>query len=176
MTEDHRPEPPSEASPRSREATPGDSSNQPRGRFCQAIRKFRKNVIKKVSKPFKRSRHQTPAVQNADLEGVSSNQNTEDASLPHPSDGNKPTTPGNPSDSVNQGASEEPASKVPDAPPGVERIPDPQVVDAEFQGASEGMENIRLFGERDTSVVSKVKNGPADLDAVDNFQTTYLQP
>jgi hypothetical protein len=68
--------------------------NQPRGRFCQALRKSKKNVIKKISvrrpeywgswkfahivqKPFKRSRHQTPAVQNLDLEGVPSNQNTE---------------------------------------------------------------------------------------------------
>ncbi|KAG2032875.1 hypothetical protein BDR03DRAFT_968880 [Suillus americanus] len=138
MSEDHRPEPPPEASPRSREITPGDSlvglvrslstsanniiiasdasfiQNRPRGRFCQALRKFRKNVIKKVSKPFKRSRHQTqtPTVQNADLEGVSSNQNIEDASRLLPSDGDMPTTPGNPSDSVNQGASGEPASKV----------------------------------------------------------------
>ncbi|KAG1873661.1 hypothetical protein DFJ58DRAFT_836634 [Suillus subalutaceus] len=147
MTEDHRPEPPPEASPPSREATPADSSNQPRGRFCRALRKFKKNVIKKVSKPFKRSRHQIPAVQDADHEGVSSNQNTEDASRLHPSDGDKPTTPGNPGDSVNQGASGEPASKVVDGSSGVEEIPDPQSVDAALQAAGEGIEGMGLLGK-----------------------------
>ncbi|KAG1770786.1 hypothetical protein EV702DRAFT_1202257 [Suillus placidus] len=56
-------------------------------------------------------RNPIPAVQNANYEGASSNQNIEDASHLHPSGGDKLTTPENPSDRVNRGPSEEPASK-----------------------------------------------------------------
>jgi hypothetical protein len=74
MNEDHGLKPSSEGPPASREATPGESSvrvlvrslstsanniiaasdtsfiqSQPRGRFGQALRKFEKNVTKKVS-------------------------------------------------------------------------------------------------------------------------------
>jgi hypothetical protein len=59
---------------------------------------------------------------------------------------------------------------------GAGKGPDPQSVDAVLRGADEDMENIRLFGDRNTSVVSKVKNGPADLNDADSFQTTYLEP
>jgi hypothetical protein len=54
--------------------------------------------------------------------------------------------------------------------------PDPQLVVDKIRGAREGMENIRLLGDRNAAVVSKVKDGPADLDAADSFQLTYLQP
>ncbi|KAG2365666.1 hypothetical protein BDR07DRAFT_1549246 [Suillus spraguei] len=178
MKEDHRTNPPLEASesPRSREATPGESSNQPRSKFRQALQKFKKNVIKKVSKPFKRSRHQTPAVQNADHEGVSSIQNVEDVSRLHPSDHDKPATSENPSDSVNQGAPGEHASKVLDAPASVEEIPDLQLVEIKLHDASEGMQSMKPLGTHATSVASAAKDAPEDLDTADNFQTTYLQP
>jgi hypothetical protein len=135
MTNDHRPKPPPGASSRSTEPTLGESSNQPRGRFSQTLRKFKKNVIKKVS----RSHHPTPAVQNADIEGASSNQNTKDALRLHTFDGDKPTTPGNPSDSVNQGAFGEPASKVQVASSGAGEGPDPQLVVDKIRGAREGI-------------------------------------
>ncbi|KAG1873709.1 hypothetical protein DFJ58DRAFT_836667 [Suillus subalutaceus] len=148
MSEDHRPKHLPEASPGSREASAGESL--PRSGFRQALRKFKNNVTKKVSKRFKRSRHQTPTVQNIDHGGASSNQNIEDASHVHRSDidGDKPATSDNLSGCVNQGASGEPALKVLDAPgpPGVEEIPDPQLVDAELRGAREGMESMRLLG------------------------------
>ncbi|KAG1858945.1 hypothetical protein DFJ58DRAFT_913189, partial [Suillus subalutaceus] len=177
MTEDHRPKPPPEPSA-SREATAGESLSQLRSGFRQAVRKFKKNATKKISKHFERSHQQTPTGQNADREGASSNQNIEDASRLHPSDidGDKPATSENLSDSANQGAPGEPASKVFDAPSGVEEIPDTQSVDAELRGARERMKNMRLLGGHATSVASAAKDGPKDLDAADNFQTTYLQP
>ncbi|KAG2361466.1 hypothetical protein BDR07DRAFT_1485851 [Suillus spraguei] len=184
MNEDHRTNPPLDASesPRSREATPGVSSvraligslstsatniivasnaffiqSQPRSKFCQALQKFKKN------KTFKRSRHQTPAVQNADPEGASLNQNIEDVSrLQH----NKLATSENPGDCVKQGVSGESAFKVLDAPASVEEIPDPQL----------GMQRVKLLGKRATSAASAAKDAPEDLDAADNIQTTYLQP
>ncbi|KAG2029826.1 hypothetical protein BDR03DRAFT_1017894 [Suillus americanus] len=35
---------------------------------------------------------------------------------------------------------------------------------------------MRLLGKHSTAVASTAKDGPKDLDAADNFQTTYLQP
>ncbi|KAG1873707.1 hypothetical protein DFJ58DRAFT_910451 [Suillus subalutaceus] len=128
----------------SREATAGESSSQPRSGFRQALRKFKKNFTKKVYKRFKRSRHQTPTVQNADHEDASSNQNIEDASRLHPSDADKLATPENLSGCVNQEASGEPTSKVHAASSGVE-IPDPQSVDAGLRDAREGMEKFLIL-------------------------------
>ncbi|KAG2040839.1 hypothetical protein BDR03DRAFT_947498 [Suillus americanus] len=48
MSEDHGPKLPPEPSG-SREATPGESLSQPRRGFCQALRKFKKNAMKKIS-------------------------------------------------------------------------------------------------------------------------------
>ncbi|KAG2055063.1 hypothetical protein BDR06DRAFT_355354 [Suillus hirtellus] len=80
MSQNHMQEPPPEAN-ESREltATAGESSSQHRGGcgLGQALRKVKKNVTKKVSKRFKRSRRQIPTVQNADYEGASSSQNIE---------------------------------------------------------------------------------------------------
>ncbi|KAG1868217.1 hypothetical protein C8R48DRAFT_761155, partial [Suillus tomentosus] len=171
MSEDNRQEPRPEAS-ESREATAGESSSQPRTGFRQALRKFKKNVTKKVSKHSNRFRHQIPAVQNED---ALLNQNIEHAPRLHPSDSNKPATSENLTGCGNQAASGEPASKVLDAPPGVEEIPDPQSVDTELQGAREATEGMTLLGGRVTSVVSKVKDGPKDLAAADDIPTTYLQ-
>ncbi|KAG2093906.1 uncharacterized protein F5147DRAFT_820824 [Suillus discolor] len=159
MSEDHRQEPPPEAN-ESREATvtAGESSSQHRSGcgLRQALRKVKKNVTKKVSKRFKRSRRQIPAVQNTDHEGASSNQNIEDASC-LPSNGDKPTTSENLKGCVNEGVSGESALKVLDAPLGVEEILDPQSIDAEFRGAHEA------------------ENGPKGLTAADDFLTTHLQ-
>ncbi|KAG2365645.1 hypothetical protein BDR07DRAFT_1374179 [Suillus spraguei] len=174
MSEDHRTNPPPETS--GSPPTPGESLNQPRGKFRQALQKC-KNVIKKVSKTFKRSRHQTPAVQNADHEGASSFQNVQDVSRLHPSDDHKPVTSENSSGRKNQGGSAEPASKVIGAPPGVEEIHDPQLLaEAKLHDAREGMESVRLLGKHATEVASAVKDGLEDLDAADNFQTTYFRP
>ncbi|KAG2105103.1 uncharacterized protein F5147DRAFT_775421 [Suillus discolor] len=175
MTEDHRQEPLPEAS-QSREATVGESSSQHRSGcgLRQVLRKVKKNVTKKVSKRFKRSRHQVPVVQNTDHESVLSNQNTELTSRLHPSDGDKPATSKNLTSCGNQGASREPASKVLDAPPGVEEIPDPQSVDAELQAAREATESMALLGGRVTSFVSKAEDGPKYLAAADDIPTTYL--
>jgi hypothetical protein len=63
-----------------------------------------------------------------------------------------------------------------DTPSGVEKMPDPQLVDAELRGAREGTENMKLLGERVTSVAPAANNAPADLAVADDFQTTYLQP
>ncbi|KAG2029149.1 hypothetical protein BDR03DRAFT_1096314 [Suillus americanus] len=174
MNEDHRPEHPPEPS-QSREATTGESSSQPRSGFRQTLQKFKKNATKKISKRFKRSHNQKPAVQNADHEGASLNQDIEDMSRLHPSDGDKPATPENLGGCGTQEASGGPTSKVQAAPSGVE-IPDPQSVDAGLRDAREGMESMRLLGKHSTAVASTAKDGPKDLDAADNFQTTYLQP
>ncbi|KAG2028913.1 hypothetical protein BDR03DRAFT_988096, partial [Suillus americanus] len=178
MNEDHMPRhPPGPELSQSREATTGESSSQPRSGFRQTLRKFKKNLTKKVSKPFKRSRHQTTAVQNTDHQGVSSNQNIEDASRLHPSDGDKPANPENLSGRVSQEASGEPTSKVQAASSGVEEIPDPQSqVDAGLRDAHQRVENMRLLGGHVESAASTAKDGPKDLDAADSFQTTYLQP
>ncbi|KAG2060385.1 hypothetical protein BDR06DRAFT_1002884 [Suillus hirtellus] len=138
MTEDHRQEPLPEVS-QSREATVGENSvralirplstsandivaasyasliqSQHRSGcgLGHAVRKVKKNVTKKVSKRFKRSRHQVPIVQNTDHESVLLNQNTEHASSLHPSDGDKPVTSENLTGRGNQGTSGESASKV----------------------------------------------------------------
>jgi hypothetical protein len=58
---------------------------------------------------------------------------------------------------------------------GVE-IPDPQSVDAGLRDAREGVESMRQLGKHSTAVASAAKDGPEDLDAADNLQTTYLQP
>ncbi|KAG2159241.1 uncharacterized protein EDB93DRAFT_274932 [Suillus bovinus] len=149
MSEDRRPNPPPEVSV-SRETTARESSTQPRNGFRQTLRKFKKNVNKKVSKHFKCTRRQIPAVQNADHAGASSNQNIEEASRLHPSEDDKPATSKNISGCVKPGASGEPASK----------IPDPKSVDAELRKAREGTESMRLLGGHITSVVSKVEDGP----------------
>ncbi|KAG2365664.1 hypothetical protein BDR07DRAFT_625260 [Suillus spraguei] len=178
MNEDHKTNPPLEVSesPRTREATPGESSNQPRGKFRQVLKKC-KNVIKKVSKPFKRSRHQTPAVQNADHEGASSIQHVENVSRLHPSDEDKPATSENPSGCVNQRGSGEPASKDIDALPGVEEIHDPQLLaEAELRDAREGMESVKLLGKHVASGASAAEDAPNYLPAANDFQTTTLQP
>ncbi|KAG2105031.1 uncharacterized protein F5147DRAFT_244140 [Suillus discolor] len=179
MTKDHRQEPTPEVN-ESREATvtAGESSSQHRSGcgLRQALRKVKKNVTKKVSKRFKRSRRQVPVVQNTDHESASSNQNTEDVSHLHPSGGDKAATSENLSGCVNQGMSGEPASKVLDAPAGMEEIPDPQLVDTELRGAREGTESMRPLGGCVASVVSKTEDGSKDLAAADDFQSTYLQP
>jgi hypothetical protein len=38
------------------------------------------------------------------------------------------------------------------------------------------MQNVGLLGRNAASMASTVVNAPADLDAVDNFERTYLQP
>ncbi|KAG2355088.1 hypothetical protein BDR07DRAFT_1493642 [Suillus spraguei] len=47
--------------------------------------------------------------------------------------------------------------------------------DAELRDAYKGAESMRLLGKRVTPVASAVKDGSKDLDAANNFQTTYLQ-
>jgi len=58
----------------------------------------------------------------------------------------------------------------------VEECPDLQLAGAELQGACEGTESMRLLGQRVTSVASAASNASADLAAMDDFETTYLQP
>ncbi|KAG2753681.1 hypothetical protein P692DRAFT_20870527 [Suillus brevipes Sb2] len=196
MIEDHRPKPLSEASG-SREAAAGESSvcallrplstsvnniiaasdasfiqSQPHGGFRQTLRKFKKNVTRKVSKRLKRFRHQPPVAQNDTHDGALSNQNIEDASPLHPSNDDKPE---NPSGCVNEGTPEE-VSKVQAASSGVEEILDPQLVYAGLRDAREHTESIRPLEGHVESVASAAKDGPQDLDASDSFQTTYLQP
>jgi hypothetical protein len=93
---------------------------------------------------------------------------------------------------VNQGPSGEPAAQVfvsnpltslsdfsglqVQATPGEEEGPDPQLVEAELQGARDGKESMRLLGGHATSMVSAANNAPADLAAAGNFETTYLRP
>ncbi|KAG2043889.1 hypothetical protein BDR03DRAFT_1005106 [Suillus americanus] len=190
MTEDHRLKPPPGASG-SREAAAGESLNQPCNGFHQTLQKLKKNVTTKISarphecggeqnmahimqKHFKCAHHQTPAVQNDTHQGASSNQNiersTKDELCLHPSDDNKPQ---NPSGCANQGVPEEPASKVQASSSGVEDIPDFKSVDAKLQDTCEFMENMRLLGGPGKSMVPATKDGPKDLDAADDFQTTY---
>jgi hypothetical protein len=54
-------------------------------------------------------------------------------------------------------------------------IPDPQLVDAGLRDAREGMESMRQLGKHTTAVASAAKDGPKDLDAAYNLQTTYLK-
>ncbi|KAG2040400.1 hypothetical protein BDR03DRAFT_1089823 [Suillus americanus] len=138
-----------------REATARKSSSQPRSGLCRALRKFKKNVTKKVS----HSRHRIPAVRNADNEGASLSQNIWDESH----------------GCVNQGASGEPTSKVQAASSGLEEGPAPQLVDAKLRGACEGKEIMRLLEGHVTPVASAANNGPASLAVADDFRTTYLQ-
>jgi len=58
----------------------------------------------------------------------------------------------------------------------VEETPNSKLIDAELQGALEGMGSMRLLGKHATSVASAINNGPADLATADDFETTYLQP
>ncbi|KAG1866958.1 hypothetical protein C8R48DRAFT_671869 [Suillus tomentosus] len=62
------------------------------------------------------------------------------------------------------------------APSSVEEGPDPQLIEAELQGAHEGTESMRLLGGHATSVASATSNAQAGLAAMDDFETTYLQP
>lgn len=153
----------------SRQATAGETSNQPRNGFSQALQKFKKNVTKRVSNRFKRSHHQTTAVQSADHLDASSSQNIEDTLPLHPSDADKPATSENPSGYVNQGAPGESASKDQAASSGVGEGPDSKLVDAGLRGAREGMEDIGSLGKHVKSVASAANDGPKDLDTVDNY-------
>jgi hypothetical protein len=54
-------------------------------------------------------------------------------------------------------------------------IPDFQLVDAGLRDAREGMASMRQLGKHTTAVASAAKDGPEDLDAADNFETTCLQ-
>ncbi|KAG1851441.1 hypothetical protein DFJ58DRAFT_746276 [Suillus subalutaceus] len=149
MSENHRPDPPSGAS-RSSQANVRESwSAKPLRGVGQSLRKLKNGITKKLPKPFKQTRNRTTVAQNVELEGASSNQEVEDAS--------HTTTSEIPCDSVNQGLSGIPALQVRAAPSGVEEGPDLQLVDAELQGAREG-------------------NASAGLAAMDDFETTYLQP
>lgn len=58
----------------------------------------------------------------------------------------------------------------------MEEGPDPQLIEAELQGAHEGTESMRLLGGHATSVASATSNAQAGLAAMDDFETTYLQP
>jgi hypothetical protein len=60
----------------------------------------------------------------------------------------------------------------------VEEILDPQLVYAGLRDACEHTESMRPLGGHVESVASTAKDGPQNLVAADNFQTTlaYLQP
>ncbi|KAG1791037.1 uncharacterized protein HD556DRAFT_1387221 [Suillus plorans] len=178
MSEDHRPDidPPPGVS-RSSQANVVESSNQSRGGLCRSLRKLKNGLTKKIPKRSKRTRNRITTVQNVETEGTSSSQKVEDTLHLHTSNDNKhPTTSEIPSDSVNQGLSGKPASQVQAAPSDKDKGPDPQLVDAELQGAYDGTQNMKLLGKHATSMASAADNAPADLAAADDFETTYLQP
>ncbi|KAG1836140.1 hypothetical protein DFJ58DRAFT_847132 [Suillus subalutaceus] len=118
ISEDHRLDSSPGAS-RSSGANVAESSNQPRRGFRQSLRKLKNALTKKLPKRFKRTSNRTTAVQNVETEGASSSQKVEsfgflrgaqDTLHLHLSDDNKhPTASEIPSDSMNQGLSEEPA-------------------------------------------------------------------
>jgi hypothetical protein len=60
--------------------------------------------------------------------------------------------------------------------PQAHALPDPKLVDAELQGARDGMQNMGLLGRHATSMASAAVSAPAGLAAEDDFETTYLQP
>ncbi|KAG1894942.1 uncharacterized protein F5891DRAFT_1281362 [Suillus fuscotomentosus] len=176
MSEDHRPDidPPPGVS-RSSQANVVESSNQSRGGLCQSLRKLKNGLTKKLPKRSTRTRNRTTAVQNVESEGASSSQKVEDTLHLHTSNDNKhPTTSEILSDSVNQGLSGEPASQA--APSDKDKGPDPQLVDAELQGAYDGTQNMKLLGKHAISMASAADNAPAGLAAADNFEMRYLQP
>ncbi|KIK32409.1 hypothetical protein CY34DRAFT_19067 [Suillus luteus UH-Slu-Lm8-n1] len=146
----------------------GFKLSQPRSRVQQVMKKFAKGIKKKFSKPSKGSRNCIPASQNIDPRGAPSGQKVED--------NNHLTTPEIPSDSVSQGLSGEPSSQVRAAPSGGEEGPDHQLAVAELQSARDGIKSVGLLGRHATPMASAGVNAPADLDAMDNFETTYLQP
>ncbi|KAG1902624.1 uncharacterized protein F5891DRAFT_1215023 [Suillus fuscotomentosus] len=185
-SKDHRPDPPETCEAPIRENSvcglKGLLDSQPRSRLKQAMQKFAKRATKNLSKPFKSSCNRIPAnqkvvledasttvVQNIEMEGASSSQKLDS------SNNNKhPTTSEILSDSVNQGLSGEPASQV--APSRKEEGFDPQLVDAELQGACDNTQRMRLLGKHATSMASTASNVPVDLAAAEDFETTYLQP
>ncbi|KAG2113852.1 uncharacterized protein F5147DRAFT_787911 [Suillus discolor] len=174
MSRDRRPDPPSEAC----EATVRESSSRPRSRVKQTIRKFAKGIARKLFKLFKSSRRRTPAIQNADLQDTSLNQNIEAGAQDTPrtlpfTDDKHPTTVENPS---SQGTSGEPALKIPDISSRVEEAPGPKLTAAELQRAHEASEHMKTFGGRAQPATSAAANAPAGLAAADEFQTNYLQP
>jgi hypothetical protein len=63
-----------------------------------------------------------------------------------------------------------------DATPGIEEIPDPQLVDAQLRGAREGAESMGLLRGPVTAGASAANNALGDLATADDFQTTYIQP
>ncbi|KAG2120514.1 uncharacterized protein F5147DRAFT_2263 [Suillus discolor] len=177
MSRDHRPDPGG--------APVGENPSQPRSGVKQGIRKFVRRVTKIHSKPFKSSRNRIPANQNVDLRDASTtvvqNVETEGASssqkVDSSNDNKHPTTSEIPSDSVNHGLSEEPAPQVQANPSGEEEGPDPQLVDAELQGACGSTQSMGLLGKHATSMASAANNVPGGLAAAtNNFETKYLQP
>ncbi|KAG1819391.1 hypothetical protein DFJ58DRAFT_739431 [Suillus subalutaceus] len=156
---------------------PPESSNQPRGGVRQSLRKMKDGLTKKLPKRFKRTRNHTTAAQDVEIEGASSSQKIEDTLHFHPSNDNKHSTTSKIlSDSENQGLSGEPASQVQATASGKEEGPNPQLVDAELQGARDGAQSMGLLGRHATSMASAVSNAPADLAAADDFEATYLEP
>lgn len=121
---------------------------------------------------------------------------TQDTLHLHPQNDNKhPTTSEIPSDPVNQGLPGGPAlqvfssntltffffsnsavQQVQVAHSGEEDEHDPQLVDAKLQGACDGTRSMGLLGKHATSIASDADNAPAGLAAMDDFETTYLQP
>ncbi|KAG2159003.1 uncharacterized protein EDB93DRAFT_1100061 [Suillus bovinus] len=169
---DNRPNPP----PQTSEITVPESSNQLSSRVKLGW-KFVKNIIKKLSKRFKRSRNRIPAIQNVELQGASSSENIQDTLHPHLFTDNTHLTPAeNLSECVNQGTSGEPASKVLDVPCGSEETPGSKPVSAELQVAHEALEHMKTPLRPAQHAISAVSNAPAGLTAVDNLQTDYLQP
>ncbi|KAG2144631.1 uncharacterized protein EDB93DRAFT_1337942, partial [Suillus bovinus] len=140
------------------------------------MKKFTKGITKKLAKPFKGSNNHIPAVQNVDPQSASESQKVEGTLHLHSSnDNSNPTTTEIPIHSVNQGLSGEPVLQVHTTPSDKEGF-DPKSVDAELRGARDGMQSMGLLGKHATSMASAAINGPADLDTMDDFETTYLQP
>jgi hypothetical protein len=59
---------------------------------------------------------------------------------------------------------------------GAEEILHPRLIDAGLRDVCEYTESERPLEGHVVSVASTAKEGPQDLHAADNFQTTYLQP
>ncbi|KAG1870459.1 hypothetical protein C8R48DRAFT_670822 [Suillus tomentosus] len=78
MSRDHTIDPP----PKACEATVREGSSGPRSRVKQTIQKLAKGVTKKLPKLSKAFRSRIPAIQNADLQDPSLNQNIEETSGP----------------------------------------------------------------------------------------------
>ncbi|KAG1848099.1 hypothetical protein DFJ58DRAFT_843029 [Suillus subalutaceus] len=157
---------------------------RPRGRARSLLLKVKNGVIDQFSR-FKRSRSRDPgqSVNNGgafkSTPNIEVQKNTPFAEKENVVPKSMAVQDQNTLPDVKEGAVPIVASQKVMFPPSASRVVDGaelQSADVALQAAREATRNIKALGGRAENVISRARDGPADLDTADNLQNTYLKP